>query len=88
MSLATWTIWPEAIESVETCNYSGAFSADGSLFAALSAANTSCEYFGTPGIFTAPWWPVKLVVASSLTLCGIIFLFKTILGDKPTGKTS
>ncbi|MFD0914871.1 TRAP transporter small permease subunit [Pseudahrensia aquimaris] len=86
MALIAWTIWPEAIESIETCGFiSGpefGGQVDGGLFARIAAAFGRCEYFGTPGIFTAPWWPAKMSIAFSVTLCAIIFLFKTILGNR------
>lgn len=31
------------------------------------------DYFGVPGIFTAPWWPVKLVIFLSACLCTVHF---------------
>lgn len=34
----------------------------------------SQDYFGVPGVFTAPWWPVKLVIFLSACLCTIHFL--------------
>lgn len=34
------------------------------------------DYFGIPGVFTAPWWPIKLVVFLSASLCALIFLLK------------
>jgi len=34
------------------------------------------DYFGVPGVFTAPWWPIKLVIASSATLCSVLFILK------------
>lgn len=39
------------------------------------------DYFGIPGIFTAPWWPIKLVIFCSAVLCVIIFALKVILAD-------
>ncbi|MGH1483317.1 MAG: TRAP transporter small permease subunit [Geminicoccales bacterium] len=39
------------------------------------------DYFGTPGIFTAPWWPVKLVIFFSATLCCLIWVGKVIAND-------
>lgn len=36
------------------------------------------DYFGVPGVFTAPWWPIKLVIFLSATLCTLIFLFKVL----------
>jgi len=41
------------------------------------------EFFGTPGIFTAPWWPVKLAIFFSAVLCCLIWLGKT-FGDERT----
>lgn len=29
------------------------------------------DYFGVPGVFTAPWWPVKLVIFLSACLCTV-----------------
>lgn len=45
------------------------------------------DFFGTPGIFTAPWWPVKLVIFFSATLCCLIWLGKVIGGDDLAAKT-
>ncbi|MBO6756607.1 MAG: TRAP transporter small permease [Roseibium sp.] len=36
------------------------------------------DFFGVPGVFTAPWWPVKLAIFLSTALCTILFLFKVI----------
>lgn len=36
------------------------------------------DYFGVPGIFTAPWWPIKLVVTLSAALCSLIFVLKVL----------
>lgn len=33
----------------------------------------SNDFFGVPGVFTAPWWPVKLVIFLSACLCVIHF---------------
>ncbi len=43
----------------------------------------SRDYFGIPGIFTAPWWPIKLVIFCSAVLCALIFALKVISGDQP-----
>ena len=85
-ALITWTMWPEFVESIETCNFitppefgpapSGDFWAD------VSAAFDRCEYFGTPGIFTAPWWPAKMASVFSVALCSVIFLVKAALGNR------
>jgi len=34
------------------------------------------DYFGVPGVFTAPWWPIKLVIFLSACLCCLLFLLK------------
>ena len=31
----------------------------------------SQDFFGIPGVFTAPWWPVKLVIVRSASLCAL-----------------
>ena len=36
------------------------------------------DYFGVPGVFTAPWWPIKLVIFLSATLCTLIFALKVL----------
>ena len=42
----------------------------------------SQDFFGTPGIFTAPWWPVKLVIFISAALCSLVFALKAISGNR------
>lgn len=37
----------------------------------------SNDFFGIPGVFTAPWWPIKLTILCSAGLCTIIFLLLT-----------
>ena len=34
------------------------------------------DFFGIPGVFTAPWWPIKLTVFCSTALCAILFFLK------------
>jgi TRAP-type C4-dicarboxylate transport system permease small subunit len=42
------------------------------------------DFFGVPGVFTVPWWPVKLVIASGSALACIIFVLKVISAqDRP-----
>ena len=42
------------------------------------------DYFGVPGIFTLPWWPVKLVITLGTSLACLIFVIKVITGqDRP-----
>lgn len=36
------------------------------------------DYFGVPGVFTAPWWPIKLVIFLSSVLCVLVFVFKVL----------
>ncbi len=36
------------------------------------------DYFGVPGVFTAPWWPIKLTIFASAALCGVIFFLKVL----------
>ena len=38
----------------------------------------SQDFFGVPGVFTAPWWPVKLVIFLSAVMCTIHFLLRVI----------
>jgi TRAP-type C4-dicarboxylate transport system permease small subunit len=86
MALIVWTMWPEFLESFESCHFftapefgpepTGVFLTD------LSAAFGRCDYAGTPGIFTAPVWPIKLAICFSVTLCTIIFLFRALIGSR------
>lgn len=39
-------------------------------------------FFGTPGIFTAPYWPIHLAITFSTALCALIFLTKAISGKR------
>lgn len=42
------------------------------------------DYFGIPGVFTTPWWPIKLVIASGCALSSLIFVIKVITAqDRP-----
>ncbi len=41
----------------------------------------SKDFFGVPGVFTAPWWPLKLVILLSTSLCAMIFVIKVIYGQ-------
>lgn len=40
------------------------------------------EYYGTPGIFTAPTWPIKLAISFAGTMSALIFLSKAITGSR------
>lgn len=42
------------------------------------------DFFGVPGLFTAPWWPIKLVIATGCALSCLIFVLKVITAqDRP-----
>ena len=86
MGLIAWTVWPEFVESIESCSFltQPEFGAapTGDFFKDLSAAFARCDYFGTPGVFTAPWWPAKLSIFFGISMCCIIFIFKVILGTR------
>ena len=45
------------------------------------------DFFGIPGVFTAPWWPIKLTILCSAALCAVIFALKVLNkdgSDRPT----
>ena len=44
------------------------------------------DYFGVPGVFTAPWWPIKLVIFLSAGLCTLLFLLKLVVA-KPAPRS-
>ncbi|MEP2718110.1 TRAP transporter small permease [Pseudophaeobacter sp.] len=45
---------------------------------------TTQDFFGVPGVFTVPWWPVKLAIASGSALASVIFTLKVITAqDRP-----
>lgn len=39
------------------------------------------DFFGVPGVFTAPWWPIKLVIFLSAVQCSILFACKVLLPE-------
>ncbi len=39
------------------------------------------DFFGVPGVFTAPWWPIKLTIYLSAGLCTVMFLMKVLRPD-------
>ena len=42
------------------------------------------DYFGVPGLFTLPWWPVKLVITFGTALSCLVFVIKVITAqDRP-----
>ncbi|MFK7994515.1 MAG: TRAP transporter small permease subunit [Granulosicoccus sp.] len=92
MAMITWTMWPEFTESIATCHFLTAPefgpAPTGEFIADLKVALARCEYFGTPGVFTAPWWPAKLAIVFSSGLCTVIFCLKVVSGEHrlPDGK--
>lgn len=38
----------------------------------------SQDFFGIPGVFTAPWWPIKLTILCSVALCTLLFILKAL----------
>ncbi|MEM6387373.1 MAG: TRAP transporter small permease [Pseudomonadota bacterium] len=44
------------------------------------------DFFGIPGVFTAPWWPVKLVIFLSASLCALHFILHVIQGPKASAR--
>ena len=46
------------------------------------------DYFGVPGVFTAPWWPIKLVIFVSAVMCSLLFALKVLLPEADHGSTT
>lgn len=45
------------------------------------------DFFGVPGLFTLPWWPVKLVITVGTALACLIFVLKVVTArDRPPEK--
>ncbi len=42
------------------------------------------DYFGVPGVFTAPWWPIKLIILLSASLCTVLFVIKLFIPSEGT----
>lgn len=83
MAMIAWTMWPEFVESFESCHFftQPEFGPPptGNLIADLQAAFARCDYFGTPGILTAPWWPAKLAIFFGVALSAILFALKAVM---------
>ncbi len=86
MACIAYSYWPEVVDSFGSCRFIAGPEfggpVEGGLMAQLQAGWNRCEYYGTPGIFTAPWFPVKFVIAFSVSLCSIIFFFKVLMGNR------
>lgn len=85
-ALITWTVWPEFVESFESCHFFTApelgVQPTGAFWADLKVAFKRCDYFGTPGILTAPWWPARLAIFFGCAMASLLFLAKAIKGDE------
>ena len=81
MAMIAWTVWPEFVDSFESCDFLAPHSS-GIFAAQISSAFARCDYFGTPGIFTAPWWPARLAIFFGVTLSAVIFIFNAMLGSQ------
>lgn len=86
MFLVAWTMWPDFLEAFESCHFfiPPEFGAPptGEFWTDLREASRRCDYFGTPGILTAPWWPAKLAICFGVSLCALLFLGKAYFGDR------
>ena len=79
MAMIAYTVWPEFVESFESCQFfEAAPTLNSGLLENLSSALSRCDYFGTPGIFTAPWWPARLVIFFGVSLSAIVFMFNVL----------
>lgn len=85
MCMIVWTVWPEFTESFESCHFftqpDFGPAPTGNIWADFKTGLLRCDYFGTPGILQAPWWPVRLAIAFGCALAAVIFFFKTLLGE-------
>ncbi|MBU2994010.1 TRAP transporter small permease [Octadecabacter sp. 1_MG-2023] len=85
MGLIVWTVWPEFTHAFESCHFftppEFGTPPTGEFWVDFKTALGRCDYFGTPGILTAPWWPVRLAIAFGCAWAGILFFFKAVLGD-------
>lgn len=84
--IAVWAVFPEYLESYESCSFfkQPEFGPPptGNLIQDFKDGWARCDYFGTPGIFTAPWWPAKLAILFSMVMCTILLSFKTLFGSR------
>ncbi len=90
MAIIAFATLPEFVDTFTSCHYFTApeFGPEpsGAFFTDLRAATARCEYFGTPGVFTAPWWPARMAITASTVLCSLLFLSKVLIGNRqPVG---
>lgn len=80
MCMIAWTVWPEFVESFESCHFYNApeFGRPdtGNLYTDFMNGMDRCDYFGTPGILKAPWWPARLVMFFGSSFAAVIFFTK------------
>lgn len=89
MAVAAYTVWPEVVRSFESCRFFTApLRGSGGFWADLQASFRRCDYFGTPGILRAPWWPAKLAIFFGLSLSAILFLFRVIMPERRISQDS
>ena len=86
MGMIAWTMWPELLEAFGSCHYftppDFGPETSGNFWQDFNDANARCDYFGTPGILKAPWWPAKLAIVFGVALCCLLFAFKALLGAR------
>lgn len=86
MLLIVYAALPEFLDSYESCYFftqpDFGPAPTGNLLTDLSTAFGRCDYFGTPGIFTAPTWPGHLATVFGVALCALIFLLKALIGPR------
>lgn len=46
------------------------------------------DFFGVPGVFTAPYWPLKLVIVVSAVLCVLLFVGRIVGRPDTVAKAS
>jgi hypothetical protein len=85
MVMIAWTIWPEFVDSFESCHFftppEFGRATTGNLYTNFMNAMDRCDYFGTPGILKAPWWPARLVMFFGASFAALIFLVKAVGPD-------
>lgn len=86
MGLIVWTMWPELVEAFGSCHYfkppEFGPQPNGNIWQDFNDANARCDYFGTPGILKAPWWPARLAIVFGVALCCLLFAFKALAGAR------
>ena len=82
MVMIAWIVWPDFVESFESCHFFIApefgRAVTGNIFTDFTNAMDRCDYFGTPGILKAPWWPARLVMFFGVSFAAVIFFVKAV----------